>query len=112
MTLFRFASRDNSHNILPAWLRMSVKSLWYNAPGETRTPNLLIRSQSLPLRQSGSTAGIGTVAATQIPKADTTSQNIRHNSLDLWRLFFGLTRSDEILYSGSRPLALCGWWTA
>lgn len=63
---------------------MSRNSLRYNAPGETRTPNLLIRSQfrmeHLPP---------GTVlrewlakqeAAKQGPKADTGSHNISHNT--------------------------------
>lgn len=60
----------------------------------------LIRSQSVPPRQSGSTAENPPVTATQIPKADKTSRNNSHNT---W----------EALYSGERPLALaaCGRWT-
>lgn len=59
---------------------MSRNSLQDNAPGETRTPNLLIRSQSVAPRIDGATLKSQQVAAKEAPKADTASHNISHNA--------------------------------
>lgn len=63
-------------------LRMRRNLLRHNAPGETRTPNLLIRSQSVGPRTSGSTPEIRPVDTTQGPKAATGSHNNAHNTFE------------------------------
>jgi hypothetical protein len=54
--------------------------LLLNAPGETRTPNLLIRSQSHGLGTRGSARQHAPEAATERPKSDSGSHNISHNT--------------------------------
>lgn len=65
--------------------RMSGKVLRHNAPGETRTPNLLIRSQFLGWLSKGSGRAPVQEAATQTPKADNASHNNSHNTSPLRR---------------------------
>lgn len=79
MRIFQPSTRDNSHNILASFSRMSAKSLWCNAPGGTRIPNLLIRSQMSTPTDAPSTYEIRTEAAIEIPKADKSSRNNSHN---------------------------------
>jgi hypothetical protein len=52
-----------------------------NAPGGTRTPNLLIRSQFRAGRILSSTRGILQVTDAERPKADSKSHNFAHSAL-------------------------------